>query len=191
MQRANDDDHTRRVRYNSASITVHNTSPGVNFKNIPNLKVIYITEFDYFENGLTLYTVDKRLANSYNIVDDGTQDIYVNTAVDDGSEVAALMKCFLQTDVNDSRFPELSKEMKKLKCTEKGVGSMGKVIDELIEQEMKEKNTQLSKKNAQISKKNAQISKKNAQISKKNAQLKAKDQYIAELERRLRELSPT
>lgn len=182
VQRADDDDHIRRVRYNAASITVHNANPGIKFRNIPNLKVVYITEFDYHKKGVPIYWVNKHLEKFGDIIDDGTQDIYVNAAVDDGSELAALMKCFLQTEVNDNRFPELSKEMKRLKNTEKGVGKMCKVIEELIAQEMKEKDAQIAKmKEAQ----DAQLSKKNAQLSKKNAQIKAKNQYIAELERRL------
>ena len=38
-------------------------------------------------------------------------EIYVNTAIDDGSEISELMQCFLQTDVNNKKFPKFSQRV--------------------------------------------------------------------------------
>jgi hypothetical protein len=62
------------------------------------------------------------------MVDDGLSEVFVNTKVNDGSTVAELMECFLQKEVNNSKFPKLSNRMKILKSTESGVNTMCEVM---------------------------------------------------------------
>ena len=54
VQKANDDDHQRRVRYNTSCITANITDPGVKFKDVPNVIGIYISKFDMFQSGKTV-----------------------------------------------------------------------------------------------------------------------------------------
>ena len=41
--------------------------------------------------------------------------MYVNTVIDDGTEIAALMGCFHQEMITDPRFPEIGKRVHYLK----------------------------------------------------------------------------
>ena len=43
IQKANDDDHQRRVRYNASCVTANITDPGSKFENVPNLCEKYLT----------------------------------------------------------------------------------------------------------------------------------------------------
>ena len=47
VQRADNDDHFRRVRFNASSITVKNSEPGEYFEDILDLYMVYISENDF------------------------------------------------------------------------------------------------------------------------------------------------
>ena len=102
VQRSDNDDHFRRVRFNEASITVKDSQPGSEFKDIPDVRMVYISEFDVVGEGLTIYHVNKVIAETGQIIDDGTKQIYVNTAVDDGTDIAELMSCFAKRSLPKS-----------------------------------------------------------------------------------------
>ena len=59
VQKADDDDHQRRVRYNTSCITANITEPGSKFKDVPNVIGIYISKFDMFQSKRTVYHVDR------------------------------------------------------------------------------------------------------------------------------------
>lgn len=59
VQKADDDDHQRRVRYNGALLTINVTDPGDKFKNVPDVIVVFISRFDVFKYGKALYHVDR------------------------------------------------------------------------------------------------------------------------------------
>lgn len=63
-------------------------------------------------------------------VDNGFYEIYVNTEVDDESDIAGLMKIFRSSDVlYDERFPTICTRVRHLK-EEEGDGNMCSVIEE-------------------------------------------------------------
>lgn len=63
-------------------------------------------------------------------VDDGFTSIYVNTAIDDKTEIAELMNCFLQTKVDNPKFPKLSNRVAQFKEDEEGVREMCAIVEE-------------------------------------------------------------
>lgn len=138
IQRADSDDHMRRVRYNAASVTVRDSEPGTSFRSIPTVYSVYITEFDAFGEGRTVYHIVNVIRESGTELDDGLHRIFVNTAVKDGSPIAALMGCFVQQEINDSRFPSLTRGVRRLKHTKGGRRVMCEIMDRLIQDEVKE-----------------------------------------------------
>ena len=62
------------------------------------------------------------------MIDDGLHEIFVNTAVDDGTEIAELMSCFTKKEVKNARFPMLSSEVRRLKESEGGMQVMCEVM---------------------------------------------------------------
>ena len=75
VQRSDNDDHLKRVRFNAASITVKDSSPGDRYENIPDLYVVYISEFDFLGEGKTAYHVEKVIRETGTVVDDGVHEI--------------------------------------------------------------------------------------------------------------------
>lgn len=121
VQKQNKENHIKRVRYNTSCITANITEPGEKFEKVPDVYMIYITNFDIFKGKKTVYHVDSIIRETGEMVENGLHEIYVNTKVDDGSTIAELMKCFKQTEVNHKKFPRLSERIKYFKQDEEGV----------------------------------------------------------------------
>lgn len=138
VQRADDDNHFKRVRYNASCITANITEPGEKFRNVKDVCVIYISEFDIFKKGKTIYHTRQVVLETENdktpvYVDDGFSSIYVNTAVNDHTAVAELMQCFLQTEIDNKKFPKLSSRVAQFKKDEEGVVRMCAAVERYVE----------------------------------------------------------
>ena len=128
VQRSDDDDHFRRIRLNGSVITAKDSQSGMEFKEVPELYIVYISEFDILNEGRTTYHNDKVVRETGTIIEDGLHIVCVNTVNDDGSDTADLMSCFTKREVNNPKFPKFSGRVKMLKRTEGGVDSMCKVM---------------------------------------------------------------
>ena len=132
VQRSDNDNHLKRARFNASSITTRESHPGEHFEDIVDLYIIYISEFDFLHGGLTIYHIDKCIRETGEFVNDGLHEIFVNTAIDDHTEIAELMACMKQKEVNNPKFPHLSNEVKFLKETEGGVVAMCDIMEKYI-----------------------------------------------------------
>jgi predicted transposase/invertase (TIGR01784 family) len=131
VQRSDQDDHYRRVRYNASMITVKDSDTGTDFSEVPEVYVVYISESDIFKKNRTIYHMVNTLEETGDIIDDGLHRIFVNTAVHDGTDIADYMRHFTETKIDDPKFPCLTKAVKEIKETEGGRESMCKITDEL------------------------------------------------------------
>ena len=130
VQRSDSDNHFKRVRLNESVITARESQTGDEFKDIIDLYVVYISEFDFIKGGKTTYHVDKVIRETGEIVEDGIKEIYVNTVVDDGTDTADLMSCFTKKLVDNPKFPNFSSEVKRLKETEGGQQAMCAIMQQ-------------------------------------------------------------
>ena len=138
VQRSDSDDHFRRVRYHAACITANVVDPGEQFEQVDDLVVVYISEFDPFDEGRTVYHVRNMVEETGRAVLDGLREIYVNTKYNDGSEIAELMQCFLEPVVTNPKFPALAKELQAEKGNVKGDESMCQLVEEYAQKRAKE-----------------------------------------------------
>lgn len=135
VQKANDDDHQRRVRYNTSCITANITDPGMKFKNVPHVCSIYISKFDMFHGGKAVYHIDRVVRETGMVVDNGVQEIYVNTKIDDGTKVADLMHIFTVKDAYDfEKFPKTSARKKQFKDGEGGEKEVCELVENYAKQ---------------------------------------------------------
>ena len=128
VQRSDNDDHLKRARFNAASITVKDSNAGETFSGILDVIVIYISEFDFLGEGKTTYHIDKVIRETGTVIDDGQKEIFVNTTVDDGSDIADLMSCVSTKMVDNPKFPRLSERVHELKTTEGGNSAVCQVM---------------------------------------------------------------
>lgn len=129
VQRSDNDDHLRRVRFNAASIVVKDSQEGEKFEQIEDIIVVYISQFDIFKADRVLYHVDSTIRETGNRVDDGLYRVFVNTEVKDGTTVSEYMGCFLKKEVNNSKFPAFTKRMNALKHEERGLDAVCEVME--------------------------------------------------------------
>jgi predicted transposase/invertase (TIGR01784 family) len=138
VQKANDDDHQRRVRYNGAILTTNIMDPGLKFELVPDVCVVYITKFDIFEGDLPLYHVDRVVRETHKTVDNGFAEVYVNAKVKDGSEVSELMEVFVKDQVYNPKFPKTSQAKRRYKETERGIDTMCDIMEKIAAEEREE-----------------------------------------------------
>ncbi|MCH5267098.1 MAG: PD-(D/E)XK nuclease family transposase [Lachnospiraceae bacterium] len=138
VQRSDNDDHLKRIRYNSSCITASETEPGAKFENVPTVIVVYISEFDFLNEGRTIYHIDHVIRETGTVVDNGLYTVCVNTKVNDGSDIAELMHCFTQTEVDNEKFPIFSSRMYYLKHSKGGSKNMCKVMEEYAQEYARE-----------------------------------------------------
>ena len=135
VQKADNDDHLRRVRYNGSVLTTNITETGTKFEFVPDVCVIFISAFDMFKSGLPLYHVKKVVMETGQVVEDGLTEIYANAVIDNGSKFSKLMKVFTENDTyNTDEFPVTSEIKARFKFDEGGAVKM----DETLQRWMRE-----------------------------------------------------
>ena len=137
IQRADNDDHLKRARYNASIITVRESKAGEKFLDVRKVYVVFVSEFDFLKGNKTIYHIDKVIRETGEVIDDGLYEIFVNTTIDDGSDIADLMSCFTKKEVKNPKFPVLSKRVTELKEDKGGYTAMSKIMDEYVDLCMK------------------------------------------------------
>ena len=134
MQKGTGNDDIKRKRFYAASTTAAYTPKGTDFSDIPQVTILYITEYDALHNGQMITHVKRCMETDeegYVPVDDGEDIFFANTVVQDGSDRSELLQLLLRTDVfEDAKFPELSKAVRYFKETEGGFGEMCKTVED-------------------------------------------------------------
>jgi hypothetical protein len=138
VQKSDDDDHQRRVRYNGATLTTNVADPGIKFEKVPDVCVVFISKFDIFEGNLPLYHIDRVVRETQKVVTNGFEEVYVNTEVKDGSEVSELMEVFVDDNVYNDKFPKTSDGKRRYKETEGGLNAMCDIMEKIAKEERME-----------------------------------------------------
>ena len=139
VQKADDDNHLKRARYNAAILTTNISKTGTKFEFIPDVCIVFISKFDIFEGGLPLYHVDKVVRETGQVIEDGLTEIFVNTVNYDGSKPSRLMKLFTENDAySNDEFPVTSELKSRLKSSEGGSRAMNEILEKLISDEKRE-----------------------------------------------------
>lgn len=168
VQRSNDDNHLKRARYNASMITSRESEPGETFDKIPNVYIVYISEFDIFKKGKTIYHIEKIITETEEMIDDGLHEIFVNTAINDGSDLAEYMSYFMATEVNNEKFPAITNRVNHLKNTEGGLISMCKIMEEYINEKTAEMSAIIAEKDEKLAEKDEKIRQLEELLAKKN-----------------------
>lgn len=160
IQRKNTLDHARRTRFHEAMVDSEYLSKGKDFHDLPEVYVIYISETDLWKTGKASGRVERMFVEEKGEIsggktagwgigeekrsrkkkeyEDGEHILYVNAAVDDGTETAELMKYFLTADPEDMSQGALSERVRYLKKEEGGQKIMCEVMDRIREEGRKE-----------------------------------------------------
>lgn len=128
----------RRARYHCSVIDIDSLEKGADFRDLPEVWVIFITENDVFREGAPLYQVERCFVGKNKLFHDGSHIVYVNGACQDDTELGKLMHDFFCADPDDMYYEVLAKRARYFKQTEKGVAIMCQAMDELFQYGRKE-----------------------------------------------------
>lgn len=134
VQKGMKNNDIKRTRFHLSSITANSTPKGTEFTDIPNVTIIYITEYDALQNGqvLTEIKMCQKIGDTYIPVNDGGVIYYVNTVNKDNSDISELMQLFIRKDsFYSAKFPNISKRINYFKDTEEGGKKMCETIEKL------------------------------------------------------------
>ena len=132
VQRADEGDLQRRVRYYASLVTTDRTPPGARFADVPDVCVALVCEFDPLGEGCSPCHAGRVVRESGRTLENGLSEVYVDALARDGGEVSALMRVFTEVEAYDEeRFPETSRVKRRLRETEEGRKDMGSVIEEI------------------------------------------------------------
>ncbi len=138
VQRKSALDHARRTRFYGAMIDSDFLQKGTDYDEMPEVRVIYISEKDIWKSGKTVYHMQKTLKGTNVVYEDGIHTTYINAEVDDRSEIAKLMKYFKTADPKDMSQGALSKRVHFLKCEEGGLKIMCDITEGFVREGMKQ-----------------------------------------------------
>jgi hypothetical protein len=127
IQRSMNCNHVKKVRFHASVITANNSEPGDSFDHVQTLCIIYISEFDIFRKGRTIYHAQNTILETGSVVDNGLTEIYVNTEIKDGSKISDLMTLFQKkqlTVADKDKFPNTYNKFTHVKNSIKEDGYM-------------------------------------------------------------------
>ena len=189
VQKADNDDHLRRVRYNGSVLTTNITETGTKFEFVPDVCVIFISAFDMFKSGLPLYHVKKVVMETGHVVEDGLTEIYANAVIDNGSKFSKLMKVFTENNTyNTEEFPVTSEIKARFKFDEGGAIKMDETLQRWKEEWISEGEARGEKRGEERGEKRGR--KEGEKLGAKNEKIKIagdlkkrgfKDELIAEI----------
>ena len=143
IQQADEGADPRRTRFHTGMIDVHSLKAGQDFKELPEVYIIFITLNDILKLNQTIYTIHKYVDGSLKPFDDGSHLIYINgSAEDDGTDIWKLVHDLRCPKADEMYFPRLAARIKFLKEDEEGVKIVSDYFEERQAKAVKEAHRQ-------------------------------------------------
>ena len=124
IQQENEGASPNRARYNSGLMDMNMLNPGQDFDELTENYVIFITRNDILGYGLAIYHVERVILEVDGFFGDGTHIIYVNSKIQEDTELGRLMHDFHCKKAEDVYSRILADRVYELKETQKGVEFM-------------------------------------------------------------------
>lgn len=144
VQRTDRGAGTRRARYNSSLIDANIILPGTDVDELPETYVIFITENDVLRKGKPIYHINRVIEETGESFGDGSHIIYVNGAYRDDTPLGKLMHDFSCSNPADMNYKVLAERTRYFKEDKEGLESMCKVVEDMINEEVKESNIEIA-----------------------------------------------
>ena len=131
IQQENEGASPNRARYNSGLMDMNMLNPGQDFDELTENYVIFITRNDILGYGLAIYHVERGILEVDGFFGDGTHIIYVNSKIQEDTELGRLMHDFHCKKAEDMYSRILADRVYELKETQKGVEFMCQEMEQI------------------------------------------------------------
>lgn len=134
IQQEPEEHYGKRLRFYAGTMVAHLLLRGVDYKQLPDQVMIYIGDTDIWKQERTIYEFQMTEIHAGFQIGDGLREIFVNTAVDDGSPIAKLMQYFTTADPYDMTHGDLSKQINFYKVEQEGLRIMKSLSQQIFEE---------------------------------------------------------
>ena len=131
IQQENEGASPKRARYHSGLMDMNTLNPGQDFNALPESYVIFITRDDILGYGLQIYHINRKIEEVSEDFKDEAHIIYVNSKIQDDTELGRLMHDLHCKNASDMYSKILANRVRELKETKKGVDIMCNEIEEI------------------------------------------------------------
>lgn len=138
IQRSDKGAGRKRARYNSSMMDANLLRKGVDFYELPETYVVFITENDVIGKGKPVYHIGRYIFDTGESFDDGSHILYVNGAYRDGTPIGKLMHDFSCVYPDDMYYDELAERVRFFKESKEGISIMCKVMEDMRNESLKE-----------------------------------------------------
>jgi hypothetical protein len=125
----------KRVRHHAGIVTVSHTKANTKFADIPDVIIIYISDYDILGNG-NMLTQIQRCHFSDNVwqpIEDGEMILLFNVSSTEETPYSKLARLFLTTEVFDvPDYPVISAAVSHYKTNEVGISSMSSKLETFV-----------------------------------------------------------
>jgi hypothetical protein len=138
VQNANEGAIPERARFNSSIIDTTELEKSAEWSDLPETYVILITRDDVLGGNKPIYHIDRTIREMDNKpFGDRSHIIYVNSKIQDDTELGRLMHDMNCQDAKDMYYRELSDKVDYYKNKERGENGMFEIMEELVEKDVK------------------------------------------------------
>ena len=140
VQRVEEPAPARRVRFYTSVMDSELLRKGVSYDKLPEVYLFYLSQKDIWQKGQTVYKLEQSLRFGDELMpyENGLHTIYVNAAIDDGSDIAKLMQYLKTAKAGDTSQGALSDYVNYLKSPKGGREVMGEFEKYFREEGIKE-----------------------------------------------------
>ena len=138
IQRRDQGGDRRRSRYHSSMMDVGLLEKGRDFKDLPDVWVIFITEHDVMGQGEPVYQIERCNVKTGERFQDGSHILYVNGAYRGNDKYGELMHDFFCTNADEMYNETLADRVRFFKEDNEGVEMMCKSMEDRINRAAKE-----------------------------------------------------
>lgn len=131
VQNSNSGATPKRARYNSSMLDANITDSGDKYEDLAETYVIFITAQDYFRAGKAVYHIERIVTETKRQFGDKSHIIYVNSSIQEDTELGRIMHDFHCTQVNDFQTETLAQRVKYFKETESGKRRLSGMLEEM------------------------------------------------------------
>lgn len=120
-------------------LTVANTPKGAAFKDLPEVAVVYLADYDPFGDGCLTYTVERTFKETGKDASNGETEIYVNGTARDGSPLSRIMEVLCEREALDYTVcPKLSDRKDFIRNSEEAQQEMAESVQALLDRKIAE-----------------------------------------------------
>ncbi len=131
IQQENEGASPKRARYHSGLMDMNTLNSGQDFDELPESYVIFITRDDVLGYGLQIYHVNRKIEEVGEEFKDGAHIIYVNSKIQDDTELGRLMHDLNCKNAADMYSKILADRVRELKETQKGERILFNELEEI------------------------------------------------------------